>query len=115
MLVSVVPRFLWSCWSEAIAVASPERHCRKAYSWHSLCSASQDHATAEAKLMEAETQLERIHRDVVEVQTKKTLAANSQLVTAASAVLEEHQHNAKAKEEKLEVRCVHTQHAVDNG
>ena len=54
-------------------------------------------------LEDAETQLERIHRDVVEVQTKRTLAANSQLVTAASAVLEQQSSDAKAKEQTLAV------------
>jgi Tfp pilus assembly protein PilE len=63
-----------------------------------------DRDTASAALLEAETALERIHRDVVEVQTKKTLAANSSLVSAASAVLEEQLAAARAQQHALQAR-----------
>ncbi len=42
-------------------------------------------------------------RDVVEVQTKKTLAANSALVSAASAVLEEQLLSANRQQATLQV------------
>jgi hypothetical protein len=45
------------------------------------------------------------HRDVVEVQTKKTLAANSALVSAASSMLEEQLAAANRQQTALQVRA----------
>ena len=73
--------------------------------WLCFCfQVNADKASASAALLDAETELERIHRDVVEVQTKKTLVANSALVSAASAVLEEQLASARGQQQVLQVR-----------
>ena len=73
--------------------------------WLCFCfQVNADKASASAALLDAETELERIHRDVVEVQTKKTLVANSTLVSAASAVLEEQLASARGQQQVLQVR-----------